>query len=243
MNLAKYLSTEPDFMNTALSNLRETEVRIPCSGAVLNGDLVIPADANGVVLFAHGSGSSRLSPRNRMVADEMHRHGLATLLFDLLTPAEADEESTTGALRFNIPFLTERLKAATRWVQKEDSLKNLGFGYFGASTGAAAALSAAADIPEVQAVVSRGGRTDLAGDAVEQVQAATLLIVGELDQPVIEWNHATYRCLPQIKHMTIIDGASHLFQEPGTLEHVAELAASWFEAYLTKLPSPGPFHE
>ena len=173
-----------------------------------------------------------------MVAEEMHKHGLATLLFDLLTPLEAAEESATGVLRFNIPFLSDRLKAATRWTQKEDGLKNLGIGYFGASTGAAAALTAAADIPEVQAVVSRGGRTDLAGDAVERVRAATLLIVGELDQPVIEWNNATYDRLPEIRRLAIIDGASHLFQEPGTLEHVAELAASWFEAYLTKFPSP-----
>ena len=225
-------------MNTAFSNRSEMEVEIPCSGAVLDGDLVIPAGANGIVLFAHGSGSSRVSPRNRMVAEEMHKHGLATLLFDLLTPLEAAEESATGVLRFNIPFLSDRLKAATRWTQKEDGLKNLGIGYFGASTGAAAALTAAADIPEVQAVVSRGGRTDLAGDAVERVRAATLLIVGELDQPVIEWNNATYDRLPEIRRLAIIDGASHLFQEPGTLEHVAELAASWFEAYLTKFPSP-----
>ncbi|MEO7097797.1 MAG: dienelactone hydrolase family protein [Luteolibacter sp.] len=225
-------------MNTTLSNLRQIEVRIPCSDAELDGDLVIPAGANGVVLFAHGSGSSRLSPRNRMVADEMHKHGLATLLFDLLTPLEAAEESATGVLRFNIPFLTERLKAATRWAQNEESLENLGIGYFGASTGAAAALTASADVPEVQAVVSRGGRTDLAGDAVERVQAATLLIVGELDQPVIEWNNATYDRLPEIRHLAVIDGASHLFQETGTLEHVAKLAASWFEAYLTKFPSP-----
>lgn len=223
-------------MKTSLSNLRETEVGIPCSGVMLTGDLVIPADASGLVIFAHGSGSSRSSPRNRMVAGEMHHSGLATLLFDLLTPREAREESVTGALRFNIPFLTDRLKAATRWAQEEDSVRNLGIGYFGASTGAAAALSAAADIPEVQAVVSRGGRTDLAGDAIERVQTATLLIVGELDQPVIRWNHGTYERLREIKHMAIVDGATHLFEEPGTLEHVAELAASWFDIYLAKVP-------
>jgi len=223
-------------MNTALSNLRNTSVEIPCSGAMLDGDLTLPANASGLVVFAHGSGSSRLSPRNRMVADEMHRHGLATLLFDLLTPREASEEAATGELRFNIPFLADRLVAATRWVQKEGNLKNFGIGYFGSSTGAAAALSAAADIPEVQAVVSRGGRTDLAGDAVNRVQCPTLLIVGQLDLPVIRWNEATFEHLSTIKHLAIIDGATHLFEEPGTLEHVAELAASWFEAYLTKVP-------
>ena len=223
-------------MKTSLSNVREIEVGIPCSGVLLTGDLVIPAGASGVVIFAHGSGSSRLSPRNRMVAGEMHHSGLATLLFDLLTPREAQEESATGALRFNIPFLTERLKSATRWAQEEDSVRNLGIGYFGASTGAAAALSAAADIPEVQAVVSRGGRTDLAGDAVDRVRARTLLIAGELDPPVIRWNHDTFERLQEIKHLAIVDGATHLFEEPGTLEHVAELAASWFGAYLTKVP-------
>jgi putative phosphoribosyl transferase len=223
-------------MNTALSNIREAEVDIPCSDVVLTGDLVIPSSAEGLVIFAHGSGSSRLSPRNRMVAEEMHHRGLATLLFDLLTPHEAQEEAATGALRFNIAFLTERLVAATHWAQQDDRVKRFGIGFFGASTGAAAALCAAAEIPEVQAVVSRGGRTDLAGDAAGRVRAPTLLIVGELDFPVIPLNEMTCKRLPEIKHLAIVDGATHLFHEPGALEHVAELAAAWFETYLKKVP-------
>jgi putative phosphoribosyl transferase len=223
-------------MNTALSNFREAEVEIPCSDVVLTGDLVIPSSAEGLVIFAHGSGSSRLSPRNRMVAAEMHHRGLGTLLFDLLTPGEALDEAATGALRFNIAFLTERLVAATHWALEDDRVKRLGIGFFGASTGAAAALCAAAEIPEVQAVVSRGGRTDLAGDAAGRVRAPTLLIVGELDFPVIPLNEATCERLPQTKHLAIVDGATHLFHEAGALEHVAELAASWFETYLKKVP-------
>jgi dienelactone hydrolase len=221
-------------MSTTLSILREHEVQIPCAGVTLHGDVTIPAGAEGLVIFAHGSGSSRLSPRNRLVAGEMHRKGLATLLFDLLTPKEAASEARTGALRFNIPFLTERLVGATDWAQQEQELKDLTIGYFGASTGAAAALAAAAAIPQIQAVVSRGGRSDLAGEMVKRVEAPTLLIVGELDQPVIQWNEKTMEQLPGIKHLSLIDGASHLFEEPDTLEKVAELAASWFKLYLRK---------
>lgn len=185
-----------------------------------------------MVIFAHGSGSSRLSPRNRRVAAEMHRKGLATLLFDLLTPGEAASEAQTGALRFNIPFLAERLVSVTGWARRENQLRKLAIGYFGASTGAAAALAAAAAMPQIQAVASRGGRTDLAGEMVKRVDAPTLLIVGELDHPVIQWNEKTMEQLPGIKHLSLIQGASHLFEEPGTLEKVAELAASWFELYL-----------
>jgi dienelactone hydrolase len=220
-------------MNAQVSTLREYEVRIPCTGVELHGDVTIPAGAAGLVIFAHGSGSSRLSPRNRMVANQMHHQGLATLLFDLLTASEAVSEERTGELRFNIPFLTDRLVAAIRWAQKDKNLKNLGIGLFGASTGAAAALCAAARIPEIQAVVSRGGRTDLAGKNSHHVLAPTLLIVGKNDPPVMKWNEETLHRLPGIKHLAHIPDASHLFEEPGTLEEVATTAAAWFEHYLT----------
>lgn len=222
-------------MNAELSILREYEVRIPCPGAELHGDIVIPAGAHGMVIFAHGSGSSRLSPRNRLVADEMHHKQLATLLFDLLTPAEAVSEARTGELRFNIPFLTDRLAAAIRWAQQDREVQDLGIGLFGASTGAAAALTAAASFPDIQAVVSRGGRTDLAGAAITRVQAPTLLIVGELDTPVMKWNEESLERLPGIKHLARIADATHLFAEPGALEEVSTVAASWFAHYLTKL--------
>lgn len=220
-------------MNTQLSALREYEVRIPCPGALLHGDLSIPAGAQGLVIFAHGSGSSRRSPRNRLVAEVMHHRRLATLLFDLLTPAEAASEARTGALRFNIPMLTDRLMAAARWARGEKKTSNLGIGLFGASTGAAAALCAAARIPEIQALVSRGGRTDLAGVDTSRVTAPTLLIVGELDESVLKWNGESLALLPGIKHLARISGATHLFEEPGTLDEVAALAASWFEHYLS----------
>lgn len=219
-------------MNTTLSSISEHEVKIPCAGVILTGDVAIPAGATGIVIFAHGSGSSRLSPRNRLVAGEIHRKGIATLLFDLLTPEEARSEARTGELRFNIPLLTERLLGATCWVREEPDLKDLGIGYFGASTGAAAALAAAASIPQVMAVVSRGGRTDLAGDLVKRVDAPTLLIVGGGDVPVLKWNRATLEELRGVKHLAVIPGASHLFEEAGTLEKAAEIAASWFELYL-----------
>ncbi len=222
-------------MNAHLPALREYEVRIPCPGALLHGDVSIPAGASGLVVFAHGSGSSRMSPRNRWVAGEMHGKQLATLLFDLLTPEEAGSEARSGALRFNIPFLTERLVAATRWAQRDERIGGLGIGYFGASTGAAAALAAAAGIPEIQALVSRGGRTDLAGAAVERVKAPTLLIVGELDGPVVQWNEESLERLPGVKELTLVSGATHLFSEPGALEEVAGLAASWFGRHLTHI--------
>lgn len=220
-------------MNTQLSTLREYEVRIPSTGVELHGDVTIPVGARGLVIFAHGSGSSRLSPRNRMVANEMNHHQLATLLFDLLTASEAVAEERTGELRFNIPFLTDRLVAAIRWAQLDRNLKNFSIGLFGASTGAAAALCAAARVPEIQAVVSRGGRTDLSGNRVHYVLAPTLLIVGEKDTPVMKWNEETLHHLPGIKHLARIADASHLFEEPGALEEVAATAASWFEHYLT----------
>jgi putative phosphoribosyl transferase len=215
------------------------EVQIPSGDVTLNGNLAIPVDANGLVIFAHGSGSSRFSPRNRMVADEMHQHGLATLLFDLLTLEEAVSRQER-ALVFNIPLLTLRLISATCWARRNDSVRGLAIGLFGSSTGAAAALAAAVEMPEVRSVVCRGGRTDLAGDAVSQVTVPTLLIVGELDSPVIELNGQSLQELGGIKEMAIVKGASHLFSEPGTLERVAELAASWFELYLAAEPPSNP---
>jgi dienelactone hydrolase len=219
-------------MTTSLSPHAEYDVAIPCQDAVLIGDLTVPVAAKGLVIFAHGSGSSRKSPRNRLVAWELNQRGLATLLFDLLTPQEAAAEASSGALRFNIPFLTARLLAATRWAQRHEAVPNLAIGYFGASTGAAAALAAASELPEIAAVVSRGGRSDLAGDGVPRVRAATLLIAGEKDEPVVEWNRATYQALNCAKQFSLIPGATHLFTEPGTLEDVAALATAWFEEHL-----------
>jgi putative phosphoribosyl transferase len=209
-----------------------SEVEIPCGEADLAGDLTVPDGAHGIVLFVHGSGSSRKSPRNQYVAEQINEAGLGTLLFDLLTPGEAREEALTGELRFNIPFLTARLRAATRWVRGNPSLNGLKMGYFGASTGAAAALAAATYDPGIKAIISRGGRTDLAGTKVENVRAATLLIVGGLDHPVIRWNRETFDRLSCEKRFSIIEGASHLFEEPGKLEEVAKLAASWFKQHL-----------
>ena len=220
-------------MNAQLSTLREYAVQIPAARALLHGDLAIPAGATGLVIGAHGSGSSRLSPRNRMVAEVMHNHHLATLLFDLLTPPEAIAEETTGELRFNIPFLRSRLISSIRWALQNKTINKLGIGLFGASTGAAAALCAAAEIPEIQAVVSRGGRTDLAGCAAESVFAPTLLIVGEKDKPVMAWNEETLLRLPGIKHLVRIADATHLFQETGALEEVASTASAWFGHYLS----------
>lgn len=188
------------------------------------GQLVIPSSAKGLVLFAHGSGSSHLSPRNRQVASTLNRAGIGTLLFDLLT----EEESQNRANVFDISLLAERLKNATRWVQSRKDCQGFPLGYFGASTGAAAALWAAADLKEeVSAIVSRGGRPDLALHCLDRVTAPTLLIVGEEDAPVIEMNRDA---LPYLRngHLTIIPGATHLFEETGTLEAVAQHARKWF---------------
>jgi putative phosphoribosyl transferase len=212
----------------------EREVSIDCGNVLLQGTLEVPERSAGIVLFAHGSGSSRRSPRNRYVAQALQSQGIATLLFDLLTRAEESVDEFTGELRFNIQFLAERLIGATHWVLQRPDLQDLRIGYFGASTGAGAALVAAARLPEVvRAVVSRGGRPDLAGDALRAVEAPTLLIVGGNDQPVITMNRtalARIKC-PQ-KKLVIVPGATHLFEEPGTLEGVASIAADWFIQYL-----------
>jgi len=210
---------------------RAHDVQIRSGAAVLQGDLIIPAGAQSVVLFAHGSGSSRHSPRNQFVARTIREAGVGTLLFDLLTPEEEAIDSRTGHLRFDIGLLAGRLIDATYWLKGD--LEYLQVGYFGASTGGGAALVAAAELGEgVGAVVSRGGRPDLAGDALPLVKAPTLLIVGGLDYPVIEMNREAYARLRCEKELKIVPGATHLFEEPGTLEEVARLAADWFQKHL-----------
>ncbi|MCK6691747.1 MAG: dienelactone hydrolase family protein [Thermoanaerobaculia bacterium] len=195
----------------------------------LQGDLVIPDDVAGLVIFSHGSGSSRLSPRNRMVAEHLWKHRFATLLFDLLTEAE----DLNHRNRFNIELLTGRLAAVTRWAEAQKNLKNLPVGYFGASTGAASALCAAAALgDDIKAVVSRGGRPDLAMKHLALVSAPTLLIVGGRDTEVAELNREALVRIPAEKQLEIISGATHLFEEPGKLEEVADLAEEWYRKHL-----------
>lgn len=204
------------------------------AGAVgLEGNLTVPANARGVVLFAHGSGSSRHSPRNLYVAEQLQQALLATLLIDLLSPEEEQEDRYSGHLRFDIQLLAQRLEQVTDWLRKNSSTRELKIGYFGASTGAGAALLAAANHPlGVAAIVSRGGRPDLAGDALQRVKAPTLFIVGGDDKPVIRLNEVALDKMQAEKKLEIIPGATHLFEEPGTLEQVASLARKWFGHYL-----------
>ena len=215
----------------------ERAVRIETDGVGLEGDLSIPEGALALVLFAHGSGSSRFSPRNRYVARQLNKRRLATLLLDLLTPDEEDQDSLPGymrgRLRFDINLLAARLVGATDWAAREPGTRALAPGYFGASTGAAAALVAAAERPQtVGAVVSRGGRPDLAGAALVRVEAPTLLIVGGNDVQVIELNRAALAQLRCERHLVIVPGATHLFKEPGALDEVARLAREWFQRHL-----------
>ena len=213
------------------SQLHMQEVAIPAQDARLMGTLALPQDARSLVLFAHGSGSSRLSPRNQYVAAELNRAGIGTLLMDLLS----EQEDTGPAARFDIDLLAARLAQATGWIAARQTAP-LSVGYFGASTGAAAAIRAARVSPvPIQAIVSRGGRPDLAGPGVLcAVQAPTLLVVGGLDVNVIELNRAAFALLECPKDLVIVPGATHLFEEPGTLESVARLAVQWFERYLGK---------
>ena len=212
----------------------EREVAIPADGASLAGNLTIPAGAKGIVLFAHGSGSSRHSPRNVWVASRLSRDGLATLLFDLLTPDEEARDLHTREHRFDIALLAQRLVHAVRWLDAQPELRELAPGFFGASTGSAAALVAAAQLGDrVRAVVSRGGRPDLAGAAtLARVTAPTLLIVGSLDDVVIDLNRKAEAHLRCERRLAIVPGASHLFEEPGTLAQVAALASEWLVEYL-----------
>lgn len=210
------------------------EVRITSARLQLDGTLEIPTHASGLVLFAHGSGSSRHSPRNRRVAQTLQRAAVATLLFDLLTKEEERADELTGHLRFDIELLASRLRIATDWANHHERTAGLHIGYFGSSTGAAAALVAAADEgSNIGAVVSRGGRPDLAGDALPNVRAPTLLIVGGDDDAVIPLNEKAHALLRCEKRLEIVPGASHLFEEPGALDRVAELAASWFAEHLS----------
>jgi putative phosphoribosyl transferase len=221
-------------MNARQEPNLERPVQLVADGVRLEGDLSIPEGASGVVLFAHGSGSSRHSPRNRFVAGFLRKAGLATLLMDLLTRAEEAEDAYTGHLRFDIGFLAQRLIAATDWLLQNPDTARLAIGCFGASTGAAAALVTAAERPQaIRAVVSRGGRPDLAGDALRKVAAPTLLLVGGSDTPVIPLNREALAKLGAAeKQLVIIRGATHLFEEPGALEEVARLAADWFTRHL-----------
>jgi dienelactone hydrolase len=209
---------------------RSRAEQIPSGQIMLEGKLSIPAGATGAVLFAHGSGSSRHSPRNQFVAQTIRDAGVGTLLFDLLTPDEEAVDMSTRHLRFDIGLLAQRLVDATNWIKSKPDTSQLKIGYFGSSTGGGAALVAAATLGEdVGAVVSRGGRPDLAGDALPLVKSPTLLIVGGLDHAVIRLNEQAYRELRCEKELAIIPGATHLFEEPGTLEKVAKIAADWFQ--------------
>jgi dienelactone hydrolase len=208
-------------------------VKIPVGRAIIEGNLVVPPAAKGVVLFAHGSGSSRFSPRNQYVAKVLNKAGLATLLIDLLTKEEEETDMRTGQFRFDIDLLSQRLIAATEWLRKNPITKNLVFGYFGASTGAAAALIAAAKLPaEIKTVVSRGGRPDLAVDYLQKVKAPTLMIVGGNDTVVLDLNKKAMQSLSAAKKLEIVPGASHLFEERGKLEEVARLSVDWFLVHL-----------
>ena len=216
-------------------NGTEVAIAIEAGKVMLDGILELPEAACSVVLFAHGSGSSRHSPRNQYVAQVLRSAGIGTLLFDLLTGEEERKDEATAELRFDIPFLANRLKDATRWLMLRPDMKGMPLGYFGASTGAAATLVAAAELPcAVEAIVSRGGRPDLAGKALPVVAAPTLLIVGGDDEPVIAMNRDALAELRCEKKLVIVPGATHLFEEPGALEEVARLAAEWFTQYLVR---------
>jgi len=217
--------------------IQDRLVNVRAGNVQLQGNLRIPPAADGIVVFAHGSGSGRLSPRNRFVADVLVKTGLATLLIDLLTQEEEMIDLETAELRFDIRLLAERLGGVTDWVAGEPSTAGLAIGYFGASTGAAAALIAAADRPKtVRAIVSRGGRPDLAASALRRVRQPTLLIVGGDDDVVIQLNRQALQELGGTKQLVIIPGATHLFEEPGALEQVAALASEWFRRYLEGEP-------
>jgi dienelactone hydrolase len=220
-------------MTRATASLNSQLVSVPAGGVVLEGELVIPAGARGIVAFAHGSGSGRHSPRNRYVAQVLQSAGLATLLLDLLTPDEEAVDVRTAGLRFDIDLLADRVTRTIDWLSANADTRELRIGLFGASTGAAAALVAAARRPDlVRAVVSRGGRPDLAAEALAGVRAPTLLIVGGNDPEVLRLNRAAYARMTAERKLIVVPRATHLFEEPGTLEEVARLAADWFLVHL-----------
>jgi putative phosphoribosyl transferase len=212
---------------------QQSEIKIPIGDLTVEGNLTFPKNSQGIVVFAHGSGSSRFSPRNQYVARYFNKQKIGTLLFDLLTPHEEEIDLATAEYRFNIDLLAQRLVGATEWLSTESATKNFKFGYFGASTGAAAALIAAAKLPDaVSAVVSRGGRPDLAGNYLAQVKAPTLLLVGGWDTEVIELNRIAQSQMTNFNKLEIIPDATHLFEELGKLEKVAKLSSQWFKSYL-----------
>jgi putative phosphoribosyl transferase len=216
--------------------MRSIEVRFPIGDVMLDGNLTMPTEANGVVVFAHGSGSSRFSPRNNFVAGVLNGADLGTLLFDLLTKEEEMIDLRAGRLRFNISLLSQRLLAATDWLLTQSDIRGARLGYFGASTGGAAALVAAVERPQaVRAIVCRGSRTDMAAGVLAEVAAPTLLIVGEADRQVLTWNRESFADLRGEKRLEVIPGATHLFEEPGKLEAVARLATEWFLKHLKPL--------
>jgi putative phosphoribosyl transferase len=223
-------------MTSAISNPTQREVLVHAGSARLQGTLALPPQPAGLVVFVHGSGSSRMSPRNAAVAQRLRSTGLGTLLFDLLTEPEAADRSNV----FDIPLLAERLRETTTWLQRQPEAADLAIGYFGASTGAAAALMAAAASPgEVEAIVSRGGRPDLAGEALARVRAPTLLLVGSRDPVVLGLNQYALGRLACPARLVVIPGATHLFEEPGTLEEAGRLAAAWFLHHLASQPAAG----
>lgn len=224
-------------MSADIRNTDSTEspraVRIPAGNVTLDGEIHVPPAAEGVVLFAHGSGSSRRSPRNKFVAQQLRKAGLGTVLFDLLTAEEERADAARGHLRFNIGLLTQRLVCAAHWVAGEDEARHQRLGFFGSSTGGGAALVAAADLGKaIGAVVSRGGRPDLAGGALRRVKCPTLLIVGERDEEVLELNEEAYGLLACEKELRVVRGATHLFEEEGALDEVARMAGDWFLEHL-----------
>ena len=215
-------------LKSKMTEVVAEEIIIPVGDLHLMGNIFIPDDAKGIVIFSHGSGSSRRSPRNTMVASFLNSFHFGTLLFDLLTPEEDMDRNN----RFNIPLLSSRLDAVTQWLSQQPYARGLNFGFFGASTGAASALQAAARLPEIAAVVSRGGRPDLANEELYKVTAPTLLIVGSKDVVVLELNRQAFEQLTCVKRLDIVEDATHLFEEEGKMEIVETLAAKWFQKYL-----------